>query len=170
MSNAGDMRDDDWERREAAADRRQLRRGLLIYLGAVAIACGFAYLDSRVGCAFFQRGGAALVIYAILLSVLSLRARAAYGDELHAIQLAQSEIAQMMYEEEHEARPDTRLQLSRKIAPKLKQLRERLSRMVDTGRRFQELRVVEGPILMIGTFIWGFGDLLLRTPGCALAA
>lgn len=143
-------------------------RGVLIWLGAAAIIAAFAWADGAFGCGVFQRGGAALVIYAILVSILSLRARGEYGDELNAIQLEQCQIAQAMYAEDHAPREEDRLKLRRKIEPRLKDLDRRLERLIAAGQRFQDLRVIEGPILILGTLIWGFGDLILRAPVCVL--
>ena len=147
---------------------RAIIRGVVIWGGAALVVGAFYWLDVAYGCGFFQRGGAALVGYTVIVGVFSLKERSEYADELHAIQLEQCRIAQEMYAEEHEARPDERIRLRRKIEPRLKELDARLERLVDAGGRFQELRIVEGPLLMLGTAVWGFGDLALRTSGCAL--
>lgn len=143
-------------------------RAVAIWAGALALVGAFAAADLAYGCAFFQRGGSALVVYAILVSIASMRARAEYGDELNGIQAEQVEIAQLMYAEEHDATGGARAALARRVDRKLGALESRLSRLADAGRRFQDLRFVEGPLLIAGTLLWGFGDLLILTPGCAL--
>lgn len=143
-------------------------RGVLIWFGAAAIVAGSVWLDLHFGCAFFQRGGSVLVAYVVFVGMIALRARADYAAELHAIQREQCQIAQAMYAEDHEAKSEARLRLRRQIEPRLKELDGRLARLEESGWRFQGLRVIEGPILMIGTAIWGFGDLLLNTAGCRI--
>ena len=143
-------------------------RVAVIWGGAAAIVVGFYWLDLTYGCGFFQRGGAALVVYTVLVGIYSMRERAEYGDELYAIQREQSLIAQEMYAADHEVRPETQLRLRRDIEPRLKALDKRLERLQDAGDRFFGLRLVEGPLLVLGTLIWGFGDLVLATAGCAL--
>lgn len=143
-------------------------RGIVIWLGAAGIVAGFYWADQTYGCGFFQRGGAALVVYTVLVGIYSMRERAAYGDELHAIQREQCHIAQAMYAEEHETRQDAQLRLRREIEPRLRELDKRLERLLDAGQRFLGLRVVEGPLLVIATAVWGFGDLAVSSAGCAL--
>ncbi|MEM9724033.1 MAG: hypothetical protein AAF909_01050 [Pseudomonadota bacterium] len=136
------------------------KRGFLIWTGATLVLAAFAWAEARYGNLMFQRGGAVLVVYAVLVSVFSMRARVAYSDALHAIQMEQCEIAQMMHGAEHEARDETRRRLDRQLGPKLASLDIRLAEIAETNKRFQDLRTVEGPILIIGTLVWGFGDMI----------
>lgn len=143
-------------------------RGAMVWGGAAAIVAAFYLADIFYGCTFFQRGGAALAMYAVFIGAFSVAAWADYANELQDIQQDQCEIAQAMYAEDHEARPDQQVRLRRQIEPKLKELDGRLDRLANARRLFQGLQLVEGPILIFGTLIWGFGDLLVRTAGCAV--
>lgn len=142
-------------------------RAVLVWLGVFAILGGFVYLQHRHGCAFLARGGSVLVMYGVLMGYLSARHRMRYGELLDAIQSEQVLLAQLLHFEDQN--PDKTQYSTALIEQKLEGLSKRLAELQKASRRFFGLRYVELPILLIGTALWGFGDLIEFGPaGCSI--
>ena len=61
------------------------------------------------------------------------------------------------------ARQAARHALERKMAA----VTERLESLSRASARVQHMYIVEAPIVLVGTIIWGFGDLIAPSTGCA---
>ncbi|MEL6316146.1 MAG: hypothetical protein AAFR16_00760 [Pseudomonadota bacterium] len=136
-------------------------RALTIWAGAAAIGGGFFALERAVGDDFFARGGCVMAGYGVVLGSLSLRAREAYGRSLDVLQSEQVHLAQLLHEEHVAGGPRAPRDAAR-IQKLLRECEERLEKLRASSQRFTDLRRVEGPVILIGTVIWGFGDLMMR--------
>lgn len=146
--------------------RAKLIRAVVIWAGAIAIGAAFAALQAAFGCVFFQRGGSMIVAYGLLIGFVAARARFEYGIQLDALQSEQIAISELMWEGDNGHAPVRRAArhaLERKMAA----VTDRLDALSRASARVQHMYIVEAPIVFAGTIVWGFGDLIAPSAGCA---
>lgn len=144
-------------------------RALLIWAGAAAIALVFGWLQLNYGCAYFSRGGSVMILYAVCIGVLAMRAILDYRTALDDLQIEQIMIAKLMFLEDH-GREEARRQAGEEADRRLKAVGLRLARLKETSKRINTVIFVEAPIGVFGTLIWGFGDLMLPDRACQTGA
>ena len=145
-----------------------LWRSLLVWAGAIAIGGAGYYAQAWYGCEFFGRSGALVVAYGVLLGFLSSQRTSEHGVVLDALQADQVRLAHLMHMRANAAPPELHAEIDDLIERKVAELDTTVSRLSADARNTWEMRVAELPIVVIGTFIWGFGDLALSGSGCAL--